>query len=133
MKCSGNEKGTASIWNMLKGEIEIGLGLGLGLDLIGQTLVNNGEDVGKEHKQWNGPKCYHCFVKSAMPHSVGAVARAPNNPTPKYLDKGKQCLHKNYTVFMSTFFIKGQRENQPKYQSMLLNLPTHVATLMMEY
>lgn len=76
---------------------------------------------------------WHYFGKSATPHSAGVTARAPNNPTPKYLDKVKRCPHKNYTMFMSAFFIKGQRENQPTHQLMLLDFPTHVATLMIEY
>lgn len=70
-------------------------------DPAGQPLVNNGENGDKE-------RSWHCLGKSAPPHMVHAAARGPNNPT-MYLDKAKPSPHKNYTIFMSAFFIKGQR------------------------
>lgn len=61
----------------------------------GQTLANSREDLVKnsqQHLSWNAdttPKV-RCSLR------VCAVARLPNNPTPKQSDKGKQCPNKNY-------------------------------------
>jgi hypothetical protein len=56
----------------------------------------------------------------------------PTIPLPSNQTKGSNVPTKTTEVFVSAFLTKGQREKQPKYQLMLLDPPTHVATLKME-